>query len=48
MVLNPILVAVFYQEKMGSMALVGAGIVIFGVISYNLLKIRQDTKELST
>jgi drug/metabolite transporter (DMT)-like permease len=47
-VLNPILVAVFYQEKMGSMALVGAGIVIFGVISYNLLKIRQDTKELST
>ena len=47
-VLNPILVAIFYQEKMGSMALVGAGIVIFGVISYNLLKIRQDTKELST
>jgi len=46
-VLNPILVAVFYQEKMGGMALVGAGIVICGVVGYNVLKIRQDAKSVN-
>jgi len=41
-VLNPILVAVFYGERMGAMALVGAAIVICGVVGYNVLKIRQE------
>lgn len=42
-VLNPILVAVFYGEGMGVMALVGAAIVILGVIGYNILKLRLET-----
>lgn len=37
-VLNPILVAVFYGEAMGTIALVGAVIVIVGVVGYNILK----------
>ncbi|MBQ8801434.1 MAG: EamA family transporter, partial [Clostridium sp.] len=37
-VLNPILVAVFYGEKMGALALAGAAIVIGGVVGYNILK----------
>lgn len=37
-VLNPILVAVFYGEKMGAFALVGAAIVIIGVVGYNILR----------
>lgn len=41
-VLNPILVAVFYGETMGAMALVGAGIVIIGVVGYNVLKLKSD------
>jgi drug/metabolite transporter (DMT)-like permease len=47
-VLNPILVAAFYGEKMGKLALVGAAIVIFGVVAYNILKLNLDhqgTKE---
>jgi len=42
-VLNPVLVAVFYGEKMGTMALVGAAIVIGGVVGYNVLKLKLDT-----
>lgn len=42
-VLNPILVAAFYGERMGAMALVGAAIVIFGVVGYNVLKLKLDT-----
>ena len=41
-VLNPILVAVFYGEKMGTMALVGAAIVIAGVVGYNILKLKLE------
>ena len=41
-VLNPILVAVFYGEKMGSLALVGAAVVIGGVVGYNILRQRQQ------
>ena len=37
-VLNPILVAVFYGEKIGALALAGAAIVIGGVVGYNILK----------
>ena len=41
-VLNPILVAVFYRETMGPMALVGAAIVIGGVIVYNVCRAKQQ------
>ena len=47
-VLNPILVAVFYGEKMGAMALVGAAIVIGGVVGYNVLKLRQEPSKVET
>ena len=43
-VLNPILVAVFYQEYMGPFALAGAAIVIVGVLGYNILQARQPAK----
>lgn len=45
-VLNPVLVAIFYGETMSIFALIGAVIVIFGVVSYNVLKGRmQDSTE---
>lgn len=37
-ILNPILVALFYHETIGCMALVGAGIVIVAVVWYNIEK----------
>ena len=37
-VLNPVLVAVFYGEAMGPMALIGAAIVVGGVVGYNVLR----------
>lgn len=37
-VLNPVLVAVFYGEAMGPMALIGAAIVVSGVVGYNVLR----------
>lgn len=47
-VLNPILVAVFYGETMGRFALVGAAIVIGGVVTYNVLRVRaHEEKEKS-
>lgn len=46
-VLNPILVAVFCGEQVGQYALVGAAIVICGVVGYNILKIR-GSKPVST
>lgn len=45
-VLNPILVAVFYGETMSVLALVGAAIVICGVVGYNVLKIRAEHKSI--
>ena len=44
-VLNPILVAVFYKELMSSYALIGAAIVILGVVIYNVLKARIETSD---
>ena len=44
-VLNPILVAVFYGEKMSHMALIGATIVIGGVIVYNVCRAKQQQTE---
>lgn len=40
-VLNPILVAVFYGETIGPMALAGAVIVVAGVVWYNMQKGRE-------
>ena len=39
-VLNPILVALFYQEEVGTLALVGAAIVVVSVVAYNVLQVR--------
>ena len=41
-VLNPILVAMFYHETIGPFALIGAVVVIGGVVGYNVLKARRD------
>ena len=38
-ILNPVLVAVFYGEMLGKMSMAGAGIVICGILYYNLKKI---------
>ena len=43
-VLNPILVAVFYGERVGPLALVGAAVVIGAVAAYNVLKIQAASK----
>lgn len=42
-ILNPVLVAVFYGETVGTFAFVGAFIVIVGVVAYNIIK---DNKEM--
>ena len=41
-VLNPILVAVFYHESIGPLALLGAAIVVGGVVIYNVLRVKLD------
>ena len=41
-VLNPILVAVFYHEMIGPIALVGAMIVVGSVVLYNVILARQS------
>lgn len=44
-ILNPLLVAIFYpEEKVGAMALVGAVIVVIGVVGYNVLKGKQNNE----
>lgn len=42
-VLNPILVALFYHEHIGPLALAGAVIVIASVLFYNILRIKEIT-----
>lgn len=42
-VLSPILVALFYHEVMSPMAMVGAAIVVGGVLIYNVILARQGT-----
>lgn len=44
-VLNPILVAVFYHEMIGPLALVGAMVVVGSVVLYNVILARQSTTE---
>lgn len=46
-VLNPILVALFYGETVGTFALIGAVIVIGGVVGYNVLQARDNTRSAS-
>ena len=43
-VINPILVAIFYKEAIGAYAMVGAAIVIGGVVAYNVLKLKLGAK----
>lgn len=45
-VLNPILVAVFYHEYIGLTAMIGAVIVVGGVIIYNVLLARRNVSDL--
>ena len=45
-VLNPILVAAFYGENMGPMAVIGAAIVIGGVVIYNVCRAKQPKSNL--
>lgn len=42
-VLNPLLVAIFYREPVGTLALVGAVIVVCGVVWYNVKKGRETS-----
>jgi drug/metabolite transporter (DMT)-like permease len=35
-ILNPVLVAVFYGEKLGTLSLIGAVIVLCGILYYNM------------
>ena len=44
-ILNPVLVAVFYGESVGTMALVGAVIVICSVVGYNVLLAKSQDKK---
>ena len=46
-VLNPIMVALFYGEQVGGFAMVGAAVVIVGVVGYNVLKGRQNIETAS-
>ena len=41
-VLNPILVALFYREPIGRLALAGAAIVLISVMTYNILRIKEN------
>lgn len=47
-VLNPILVAVFYHEMIGPVALVGAMIVVGSVVLYNVILAHQTAADLTT
>ena len=40
-ILNPILVAIFYGEMLGSLSVIGAVIVICGILVYSLLQLRE-------
>ena len=47
-VLNPVLVAVFYHEMLGPVALVGAMIVVGSVVLFNVILTRQTAEEYQT
>lgn len=41
-ILNPLLVAIFWNERLTPLAIIGAVIVVFAVLLYSVLKIRQE------
>ncbi len=43
-ILNPVLVAIFYGERLGTLSLFGAAIVLCGILYYNI----KETKRLKT
>lgn len=45
-VLNPVLVAVFYHEKVGPLSLAGAAIVVLSVVGYNVVRGRRAGAEV--
>ena len=44
-ILNPVLVAVFYGEKLGKLSLIGACIVIGGILYYNLRQKNENSSK---
>ena len=44
-VLNPLLVALIYHETIGPVSLVGAAVVIGGVVGYNIWKTKADAAQ---
>ncbi|MBR3358997.1 MAG: DMT family transporter [Solobacterium sp.] len=44
-ILNPVLVAVFYGEKLGTLSLIGAVIVVCGILYYNIREAMEQKKE---
>ncbi len=46
-ILNPILVAVFYGERLGMLSVIGAAVVIGGVLFYNLTGLKSENKKTS-
>ena len=40
-ILNPVLVAVFYGEKLGALSLIGAAVVLCGILYYNIKEAAQ-------
>lgn len=44
-ILNPVLVALFYGEMLGTLSLIGAAIVIFGVGGYNVILARSEKEQ---
>ena len=46
-ILNPVLVAVFYGERLGKLSLIGAAVVLCGILYYNI-KEALDTRQRSS
>lgn len=42
-VLNPLLSALFWQEQVGTMALIGAAVILISVMGYDFLKAKQHS-----
>jgi len=42
-ILNPVLVAVFYHEKLSALSLAGAAIVLVAILTYNVLRAREKS-----
>jgi drug/metabolite transporter (DMT)-like permease len=44
-ILNPVLVAVFYHERLGKLSLIGAAIVLCGILCYNIKEAVDQKKQ---